>query len=115
MSPRPSTESPGGFTLLEITIVLVAAGVILMMAAPNLTGLVRDVRARGALDRVATSMYYARGAAVETGRSAQLVLRSADGCIANLEIVTGSEGQGRHKLPGTFESGDACLQHTGDS
>jgi prepilin-type N-terminal cleavage/methylation domain-containing protein len=61
-----------GFTLVEVMIALVVAGVVLGMAAPRLEGALRRARTVGALNRLAMDLDFARMAAVRSGRGATL-------------------------------------------
>jgi prepilin-type N-terminal cleavage/methylation domain-containing protein len=66
-----------GFTLTEMLAVLVIVGVSLLVAAPRISGMVAGESARGAVDRLAADIGYARMLAVREGQTARLVLGSA--------------------------------------
>jgi prepilin-type N-terminal cleavage/methylation domain-containing protein len=61
-----------GFTLAELMIALVVAGLAMGMAVPRLEGVLRRARTVGALNRLATDLEFTRMAAVRSGAGATL-------------------------------------------
>lgn len=57
-----------GYSLMELLTVLVLVGIIASQAAPSLTSYVQRQKTRGALDRIAADVAYARVAAVRSGQ-----------------------------------------------
>src|SRR3712207_5741690 len=79
---RPARNTVG-FSLPELVTVLVLIGILASLAGPSITGLVDRVKARGALDRVATDVYWARMQAVRSGRSVTVRFLPDPGCTAS--------------------------------
>jgi type IV fimbrial biogenesis protein FimT len=52
-----------GFTLVEIAVVILVFGIIVAMAAPSVTGLIRSSRLTGASNTLVADMRYARSLA----------------------------------------------------
>lgn len=72
----------GGFSLTEMTMVIVIMGLIAGLATPALARYAAVMRTRGAANRVAADIAYTRHLAVRTGQGARLVLESAPSCRA---------------------------------
>jgi prepilin-type N-terminal cleavage/methylation domain-containing protein len=63
----PIARDTRGYTLLELLTVLVVLAVGASLAAPRLTAMTARVRARAAVDRVASDLYHARVLAIREG------------------------------------------------
>ena len=68
-------RSPG-FTLVELTLVIVLVGILVALAAPNLAGYVRRTRVDGALNELTGDIAYTRMLAVRSGRPATLTVEA---------------------------------------
>lgn len=66
---RPSVA---GFTLVELMVVLILIGVGVSLAAPRMTGMAAQHKARGAIGRLSGDLAYARVLAVRWGRPTSL-------------------------------------------
>jgi len=71
---RPSRRSAGGFTLLELILVLLIISVVLAMAAPSLRGFVRGRRTADAASQLLAMTQWARSQA------------AAEGCLYRLNV-----------------------------
>ncbi len=69
------TRSPhraGGFSLVELLLVLALMGVLAAIAAPSFTGWIRSIRTSSAADRLAADLALARVTAVRDGWTTSL-------------------------------------------
>ncbi|HYJ78602.1 MAG TPA: GspH/FimT family pseudopilin [Longimicrobiaceae bacterium] len=69
---RPRRLAAGGFSLVELVVVVSLMGIVAMLAAPRFANLVSVLRTRGAMDQVAGDLAFTRMAAVRAGRTASL-------------------------------------------
>ena len=69
---RPPRRSAGGFTLLELVLVLLLISVVLAMAAPSLRGFVRARQTADAASQLLAMTQWARSQAAAEGRSYRL-------------------------------------------
>jgi prepilin-type N-terminal cleavage/methylation domain-containing protein len=97
-----------GVTLLELLVVLTLLGVALAAAAPSLGATLDRYRARSALDRVATDLFYARAYAVRSGRRVQLRFTPPDSCALSYALVR-SDGLVLRTVTIATEVGRVCL------
>ena len=72
--PTARQSRSGGFSLVELMLVVVLIGILVALAAPNLTGYVRRTRVEGALNELTGDIAYTRMLAVRSGRPATLTL-----------------------------------------
>lgn len=94
VSTGNSLQHSGGFTLLEILLVLVLIGIASMVVIPNLGGL--EVRSFGARVREATALLnYARRIAVVSGQpaTASFVVGTESGSSARPDAVPAEAGR----------------------
>ena len=68
----PRRLGRGGFTVIEMLVVVALMGIIAMLAAPRFANFVSVWRTRGAVDQLAGDLAYTRMAAVRAGRTASL-------------------------------------------
>jgi general secretion pathway protein H len=61
-------RSAGGFTLLEMMIVLVVAGIVVAVAVPSFQPAITGMQLRSAAQDVASGLRHVRGHALATGR-----------------------------------------------
>jgi type II secretion system protein H len=80
-----------GFTIVELIIVLVMAGVIMAVISPSLSRAFRRTGVRAAVDEFASTHSLARSAAVRYGRLAELHIDVA-GSAFWVEVDTSSAG-----------------------
>lgn len=72
----------GGFTLLEVMVVLVVVGIAVGIVAPKMNAFLARNRARAALNRLAVDLAYARAVAVRSGSGAVLRFHPEPECGA---------------------------------
>jgi general secretion pathway protein H len=63
-----------GFTLLELILVLVVAGVVAAVAVPNFQPAIARMQVQSATRDVASALRHTRGQALSRGRAAEFVL-----------------------------------------
>ncbi len=80
--PMSLARDVRGYTLLELLATLTILGVLASLAAPALGGIVDRVRARAALDRVESDVYWARIQAIRGGRNVTVRFQPDPGCPA---------------------------------
>lgn len=74
-NPPPLLTNRSGFSLVELMIVMVVAGIMLALAAPRMNGYVNRVRVDGAADDLASQVSYAQTLAVRQSRFVDLEIR----------------------------------------
>src|SRR5687767_7853246 len=74
--PRPSTTPFSGFTVVELLIVLVVAALLGLVALPKTKTFQDRLRVASAKEQIVSGIAAARGAAVQRGRTAQIVFTS---------------------------------------
>lgn len=78
---RPPMPGNAGFTLVELMLVLVIAGVLAAVAAPSFNVIIESQRARGAATDIYVALMRARGEAIK--RNANMTLSPKSGSWAN--------------------------------
>ena len=79
-----------GFSLTEVLVVLVIVGILAAIAAPSLRAVIRRERVRGALNRVAGDLHYARMLAVRSGQRTVVRFAPAPECAGSGRTPIGS-------------------------
>lgn len=109
-----NTSQSGGYTLLEILVTLVLAGLIATTATPRVGRIILQFRVDTVLNQISAELFYARMLAVRTGRSARLDFVRAErgNCVSSL---TTSFALGDGPSARTVEIADdfICVRHTG--
>jgi prepilin-type N-terminal cleavage/methylation domain-containing protein len=83
-----------GFSLLEILLVLVLAGILTAIAVPPLSTYLQRVRMRSVLDRFTTDLYHARMIAARSGERIHFRLEPGhDGCVLGYEVRRAESGE----------------------
>lgn len=90
MLRRRAVGGRRGFTLIEVLIVVVIAGLMLRVALPYVQVGMAKANVTGALGAIASLHALARTSAVQKGRTAVLVVNHADGTALVLLRQTGS-------------------------
>ena len=79
---RYSQQSPRGFTLIEVMVVVSILAVLIAIAAPSFTPMIERWRVRQATEQLQSTLYYARSEGVKRGGN--VVIRKqatgTDGC-----------------------------------
>jgi type IV fimbrial biogenesis protein FimT len=95
----------GGFTLIELMVVVAVLGLLAMLVAPSFRDMILMQRLRGINSQVTTDMQFARSEAVSRGRIARVVLGS-DANQTCYVIYTARDGGVRCDC--TLGAGSAC-------
>jgi prepilin-type N-terminal cleavage/methylation domain-containing protein len=74
--PLHKIRESAGFSLIELTVVLVIIGISASMAVPSLRSMVDRSRTHGALDRIVGDVAYARVYAIRQGRRTAIQMTS---------------------------------------
>ena len=64
---RYSQQSPRGFTLIEVMVVVSILAVLIAIAAPSFTPMIERWRVRQATEQLQSTLYYARSEAIKRG------------------------------------------------
>lgn len=80
----------GGFTLVEMLLVLVIAGIMAALAGPSFVTWIRTITSRGAADQLATDLALARVQAVRNGQTASIRITDADTYVVTMDAADGS-------------------------
>jgi prepilin-type N-terminal cleavage/methylation domain-containing protein len=99
---------PAGYSLVEILVVLGLIGVLAAAVGPSLSAPLQRHRARAALDRVASDLYYARALAVRGGWRIRIRFEPPTGCAATYSLVR-SDGVTLRTVDVARELGPVCL------
>lgn len=83
-----------GFSLIELAVALVIAGVLLAIALPQFTNYVRDSRVRAAANTFLAGIQLARAEAVRRNSGVEFLLTTADPIAANVATATASASGG---------------------
>lgn len=78
-----------GFTLVELTLVIVLVGILVALASPGLAGYIRRTKVDGALNQLTGDVAYARMLAVRSGRAANLTI-GPGGSVYTINAVQSS-------------------------
>lgn len=81
----------GGFTIVEVLIVMAVAGVLAAIAVPSMRGMVNDMRLRSAHGLIINDLNLARGEAIKRNTRVLMCVRNADGtdCAAGTNWQSG--------------------------
>ena len=77
----------GGFTLIELALLLALLSLLSALAVPSLSGTLAGARTRSTLDRITADLYLARAQALRDGREIQIRFDPSEGCAERYEIV----------------------------
>lgn len=105
MSPRSSSS---GFTLIELSFLLVLFALLSALAYPSLSRTLSRARAQAALDRLTADLFLARALAVRTARPLSIRFDPPTGCADRYEIVDDS-GRVLRRVTVRAESSGVCL------
>jgi prepilin-type N-terminal cleavage/methylation domain-containing protein len=105
MSRRPPAS---GFTLIELSLVLVLFALLAGMAMPSLSASMSAARVDSVLARLTADIFLARSLAARDARPLLLRFAPASGCAATYEIATDSGEVLRRVTVGAGDAG-VCL------
>ena len=79
---RYSQQSPRGFTLIEVMVVVGILAVLIAIAAPSFTPMIERWRVRQATEQLQSTLYYARSEAIKRGGQVaiQKLPNNTNGC-----------------------------------
>lgn len=81
MSSRRRTLAPApGLTLVEVMVVVALVGILLMLVAPSMRGMISAQRVQSINAELVTDLQFARGEAARRNRDVFVRFRSVDGC-----------------------------------
>jgi prepilin-type N-terminal cleavage/methylation domain-containing protein len=94
-SSRPPVPKTRGFTLLELLVTITLIGILLVLAAPSIAGLMRDRRTNQAAHEAA--ILYRRARAMAMGRGSAMLIRYTQATRGRLEVreAIGAGGLGQ--------------------
>ena len=75
---RVPRRAPGGFTLIELMVTIAIAGILLSLAVPSMTTVIKNNRLQSAVSSFAVDLQFARSEAIKRGQNVT-VCPSSDG------------------------------------
>jgi type II secretion system protein H len=82
-------RASAGFTLIELTVVVVLLGILVALAAPNMAAYVRGTKVDRALDELTGDIAYARMLAIRSGQSTQLRIQPTGTAYVITAVASG--------------------------
>lgn len=74
MNPKQPSDRPGGFSLVELLVVIVLIGLLAALAVPSFDGYITRQKTRSALDKLVNDATLARITAVRQGKQTQVAI-----------------------------------------
>lgn len=110
-APRAGGRRSGGFTLIEVLVVLTIIGIITMLAAPSFNAAILSNKLASFANSFMASAQLARSEAIKRNRTVHLC-RSADGatCAASGTWQQGWIVGSDDNRNGTFDAGETLIQ-----
>jgi prepilin-type N-terminal cleavage/methylation domain-containing protein len=127
--PQANGEMHSGFTLVEVMVVIILAGILMAIAVPNISNFIANGRISSAANDLVSDLMLARGAATSSRHLAIVCASSATTCTPTAVTCSASDNDwisaGRlvfidnHSIPGTTDgickNGDTVIKHTSSS
>src|SRR5690606_26535278 len=83
-------SSSSGFTLIELSLLLVLFALLSAMAVPSFTNSMSRARARAAIDRLSGDVFLARSVAAQRGLPVYIRFEPPSGCADHYELSDGT-------------------------
>jgi prepilin-type N-terminal cleavage/methylation domain-containing protein len=80
----PGSVKAGGFSLLELLMVLLILGIFAAVSAPAISRLLNTITVRDRTQGIVSTLRYARLKSISTGQKVRVVLNTADGPVFQL-------------------------------
>lgn len=114
---KPVNRNAGGFTLIELMVVVILIGIVAAYAVPSFTQVVASNRVTSAVNGVVGTLNYARSEAVKAGRTVNV--RAMDGASWDSGILVWLDANGNSTFEATeelrrFEDFDGSLTLAGE-
>jgi prepilin-type N-terminal cleavage/methylation domain-containing protein len=103
-SPAITSRSMGGFSVIELMIVVAIAGILLAIAVPSLQSSITSARTRGVAESIYTGLSQARSEAIRRNAPMrfQLVSTMDNACVYSAASGQGVATTGANSIPGLW-------------
>jgi type IV fimbrial biogenesis protein FimT len=90
MSGGSQDRRPGGFTMIELMIVVALIAIVLALAAPSFTNTLAKNRAQGVASELGTDLQYARSEAVQRNAPVRIIVGSGAEALKSVTLPAGT-------------------------